>query len=220
MLLSLIAVSVVLAGWALTARRLERWRITSPLFLVVAGAAVEYTTHGSLADTLYRSPFVCAALCQDKDGLLLTARMPRGRDGMGAVKAIYLPPEGQPGARPPLAPKGVLYSESFYMDPGAFWTERAKLFSDQQIKSFEEADKNSGKFLSGLELSKLLTEAGPYHRFVAVEQESASYKTTPKLHVPAFARRINLLEHVYYSAKQSAADPADPAPRHNPGLLG
>ncbi|WP_319449615.1 MULTISPECIES: cation:proton antiporter [unclassified Mycobacterium] len=52
MLLSLIAVSVVLAGWALTARRLERWRITSPLFLVVAGAAVEYTTHGSLADTL------------------------------------------------------------------------------------------------------------------------------------------------------------------------
>jgi NhaP-type Na+/H+ or K+/H+ antiporter len=51
-LLSLIAVSVVLAGWALSARRLERWRITSPLFLVVAGAAVEYTTHGSLADTL------------------------------------------------------------------------------------------------------------------------------------------------------------------------
>ncbi|WP_029113193.1 cation:proton antiporter [Mycobacterium sp. URHB0044] len=52
MLLSLIAVSVVLAGWALSARRMERWRITSPLFLVLAGAIVEYTTHGSLADTL------------------------------------------------------------------------------------------------------------------------------------------------------------------------
>jgi len=51
-LLSLIAISIVLAGWALSARRLERWRITSPLFLVVAGAIVEYTTHGSLADTL------------------------------------------------------------------------------------------------------------------------------------------------------------------------
>lgn len=51
-LLSLIAVSFVLAGWALWARRLERWRITAPLFLVLAGAVVEYTTHGSLADTL------------------------------------------------------------------------------------------------------------------------------------------------------------------------
>jgi NhaP-type Na+/H+ or K+/H+ antiporter len=51
-LLSLIAVSVVLAGWALSAKRLERWRITSPLFLVLAGAVIEYTTHGSLADTL------------------------------------------------------------------------------------------------------------------------------------------------------------------------
>ncbi len=142
---------------------------------------------GTLADTLRRSPFVCAALCKEKDGLLLTVRMPRGRDGMGAIKSIYLAPEGQPGARPLLAPKDVLYSESFYMDPAPFWTDRAKLFSDQQIKSMEAADKNSGRFLSGLELSKLLTEAGPYQRFVAVEQKSAGYKTTPKLHVPAFA---------------------------------
>lgn len=52
MLLSLIAISVVLAGWALTAQKLDRWRLTSPMLLVVAGAIVEYTTHGSLADTL------------------------------------------------------------------------------------------------------------------------------------------------------------------------
>lgn len=52
MLLSFVIVSCVLAGWALSARRLKRWRITAPLFLVVAGALVEYFTHGSLADTL------------------------------------------------------------------------------------------------------------------------------------------------------------------------
>ena len=52
MLLSFIIISIALAAWALSARRLERWRITSPLFLVAAGAVVEYTTHGSLADTL------------------------------------------------------------------------------------------------------------------------------------------------------------------------
>ena len=32
-----------------------------------------------------------------------------------------------------------------------------------------------------------MTEAGPYHRFVAVEQATAGYKTTPKQHIPAFA---------------------------------
>lgn len=52
MLLSFVIVSAVLAAWALSARRLRRWRITAPLFLVVAGALVEYFTHGSLADTL------------------------------------------------------------------------------------------------------------------------------------------------------------------------
>jgi len=51
-LLSLISLSLLLAVWALSARRLERWRITSPLFLLLAGAVVEYTTHGSLADVL------------------------------------------------------------------------------------------------------------------------------------------------------------------------
>jgi NhaP-type Na+/H+ or K+/H+ antiporter len=51
-LLSIIIVSIVLVGWALSAVQLERWRITAPLFLVVAGAVVEYTTHGTLADTL------------------------------------------------------------------------------------------------------------------------------------------------------------------------
>ena len=52
MLLSLISLSLLLAVWALSASRLERWRITSPMFLLLAGAVVEYTTHGSLADLL------------------------------------------------------------------------------------------------------------------------------------------------------------------------
>ncbi|CAN5549000.1 cation:proton antiporter [soil metagenome] len=52
MLLSRVIVTTVLAGWALAARRLEALRISAPLLLVVAGAVVEYTTHGSLADTL------------------------------------------------------------------------------------------------------------------------------------------------------------------------
>src|SRR5665213_2038445 len=141
--------------------------------------------YGAIVDALGRSPFVSIGLCQDKDGLRLSGRLPRGREGMSAVKAVFLPPEGQPGSRPPLTPKGVLYSESFYLDPAPIWADRTKLFSAQQVKSLEEADKNSGKFLSGLQLNKLLTEAGPYHRFVAAEQATAGYKITPKQHIPA-----------------------------------
>jgi NhaP-type Na+/H+ or K+/H+ antiporter len=51
-LLSIVAISMVLAAWALTARRLEALRVSTPLLLVVVGAVVEYTTHGTLADTL------------------------------------------------------------------------------------------------------------------------------------------------------------------------
>jgi Protein of unknown function (DUF3352) len=147
---------------------------------------VQMLVYGAIVDAVGRSPFVSIGLCLDKDGLRLSGRLPRGREGMSAVKAVFLPPEGQPGSRPPLTPKGVLYSESFYLDPAPIWADRTKLFSAQQVKSLEDADKNSGKFLSGLQLSKLLTEAGPYHRFVAVEQATAGYKITPKTHLPAF----------------------------------
>ncbi len=148
---------------------------------------IQTIAYGAIVDALSRSSFVCAALCQDKDGLLLTARLPRGRDGMGPVQAIFMPPEGKAGCRPPLAPKGVMYTESFYIDPAPFWTDRAKLFNAQTVKAIEESDKSSGRFLSGLRLSKLLTEAGPYHRIVVVDQESAGYKITPKTRIPAFA---------------------------------
>ena len=52
MLLSLIAVSGVVAGWALLARRLEQWRITAPIFLVLAGVAASFTIERGLAEAL------------------------------------------------------------------------------------------------------------------------------------------------------------------------
>ncbi|MCV7280568.1 cation:proton antiporter [Mycolicibacterium flavescens] len=52
MLLSLIAISAVLAAWALGAKHLERWRLTAPMVLVLAGIAVGFTTRDGLADSL------------------------------------------------------------------------------------------------------------------------------------------------------------------------
>lgn len=52
MLLSLVAVSVVLAAWSLLSRGLERFRLTAPMVLVMAGMAVGFTTQDVLAATL------------------------------------------------------------------------------------------------------------------------------------------------------------------------
>lgn len=52
MLLSLLAVSVVLAAWSLLSRGLERLRLTAPMVLVLAGVAVGFTTQDVLAVTL------------------------------------------------------------------------------------------------------------------------------------------------------------------------
>ncbi len=52
MLLSLIAFSVVIAGWALGAGRLDKAGLTAPMVLVLAGMAVGFTTSDTLADSL------------------------------------------------------------------------------------------------------------------------------------------------------------------------
>src|ERR1700712_2662672 len=52
MLVSIIAAAVVLAAWSLLAGRLERWRLTAPMVLILAGAIVGFTTHNALAETL------------------------------------------------------------------------------------------------------------------------------------------------------------------------
>lgn len=52
MLLSLIAVSAVLAGWAVLAGRMERWRVTAPMVIVLAGMIIGLATSERVADRL------------------------------------------------------------------------------------------------------------------------------------------------------------------------
>jgi hypothetical protein len=76
----------------------------------------------------------------------------------------------------------------------SIWEERAKLFNEKQAKALEEFDKTSARFLIGTKMSKLLTQAGPYQRFVAVNQPKVPYKTQPKTPVGAFAFVTELRE--------------------------
>jgi hypothetical protein len=150
--------------------------------------------YNGLLDVIGRAPYLCAGLYAGSDGIALRLQFPRGREGMSPAVATHVPLAGQPGSRPLLRPHGLLYSQSSYQDVGKFWEERAKLFTPQQIKSFEDFDKNSGRFLAGTRFSQLLTEAGPYQRTVATLQVHPGYKTTPQTRLPAFGFVVEMRE--------------------------
>lgn len=147
---------------------------------------------GGYLDLFGRAPWVAAGLHAEDNGYRLTVRLPRGREGMGPDRFLFVPAQGQPGSKPLLEPKGVLYSDSSYHNLAGLWEERNQLFNPKQAKEFEKQDENSGKFLSGLRLSKLLTKAGAYHRFVAVNQPTVPYPIKPKQAIPAFAFAIEM----------------------------
>jgi hypothetical protein len=142
---------------------------------------------GGYLDLFGRSPWISAGLFSDKNELSFALRLPRGREGMGPDRALFVPPDGQAGSRPLLEPKNVLYSDSSFHDLSRIWEDRAKLFNEAQRKGLEQFDEGSGRFLSGLRLSKLLNQAGAYHRVVVVHQPSVPYKRKPKQPIPAFA---------------------------------
>ncbi len=50
--MALIPVAVVLVAWSLLAGRLERWRLTAPMLLVLVGVLVGVLTHDALVDAL------------------------------------------------------------------------------------------------------------------------------------------------------------------------
>ncbi len=142
---------------------------------------------GGYLDLLGRTPFLCGALCEDREGLLLTARMPRGTDGMGPDRELHVGPAEGAGAKPLLEPKGVLYSSQFYLDLSRIWTDREKLFPKKQADSIANNDKNSGRFLAGVKLSTLLESVGGRHRLVVTRQEKRPYQREPQIRLPAFA---------------------------------
>jgi hypothetical protein len=143
---------------------------------------------GGHIDVATRSPYLCGGLYQEKDCFLLTLRMPAGRDGASADFALHVPPADGPGLLPLLEPKGVIYSDSFFLDVSKIWDDRNKLFNEKQAKAIEESGKNPGVRLVGLSPDKILKQAGARHRFVAVDQPKSAYKDAPPSQpIPAFA---------------------------------
>jgi hypothetical protein len=142
---------------------------------------------GTTADCLRRSDFVAGGVFADKDNLRLAIRLPAGRDEFPPEFALHAPPAGTPGSLPLLEPPGVLYSQSFYLDPATFWKERDKLLNDAVRKQFEKSEKDLSKVVPGVKFGELLSLWGAYHRFVFVNTDTPPYKTEPGLKLPSFA---------------------------------
>jgi hypothetical protein len=114
---------------------------------------------------------------------------------MGSDLALHLPPKADdPGSRPLLEPKGVLFSQSFYLDTASIWNDRDKLFPKEVAQGLAKGDKNPALALAGAKISQLLTQAGPYHRIVVVNQPTAGYQKQPRQPIPAFAVVTELRE--------------------------
>jgi hypothetical protein len=129
--------------------------------------------------------------------------MPRGRDATPEGQGLHLVPADQPGCLPPLEPKNVLFSTSFYLDQAKFWTERDKLLSEGGRRQLDQAEKAVGNLLAGRKLSDLLTQSGPYHRFVAATQEKSGYAKHPTQTIPAFAYAISMREPEFGKAVEA-----------------
>lgn len=140
-----------------------------------------------ILDVVRRADFLALGLYAKPDGFNLTIRMPAGRDGMAEDVELHLPRDPQkPGTLPPLQPKGVIFSHSFYFDLAAFWDTREKIMSPANAKMFEEGTKQAGRFLPGTTLEKLLAQSGVHHRFVVAAPGKIAYAVEPQVRLPAF----------------------------------
>ncbi len=141
---------------------------------------------GGTLDCLRRSDFVAVGLHKDTAGFRLALRLPAGRDAFGPELGLHVPPAGTPGSPAPLDPPGTLYSQSFHLDFGAWWTHRDKLLDPKMKADFEKAEKDISKFLPGAKLGEMLTMWGVHHRVVVVNTDKLPYTTEPPERLPAF----------------------------------
>jgi hypothetical protein len=143
---------------------------------------------GGWIDVVRRARFLAAAVHQEGDTLGLTLRFPGGgHEGQPPQMLVHSPPKGAAGTLPPLEPKFVIFSHSFWYDFNALWEQRDKLFNEKIAKDFANGEKQIRPFLPNTSLAKLFAQSGPAHRFVVAHQEKVGYAVKPKQYLPHFA---------------------------------
>ncbi len=135
---------------------------------------------GSTVDAIGRADYVSAGLYVGGGDLTLKVRLPAPRRGLPPEFALHAPKAGAVGSLPLLNPPGTFYSQSFYLDLAALWTDRTKLFNPVALKDFEKFVTDVSKVLPGDGFGKLLEMSGPHHRVVFVAPPvTPLYASTP-----------------------------------------
>jgi hypothetical protein len=150
----------------------------SPLYIFIGG----------WLDVAKRSPFAVASLHKEGNQHVVSLRLPRGQAEMPEVlQKIHAPAPGTVGALPPLQPKGVVFSHSFYLDLHEFWQQREKMLTSEQLKVLDDANKKASPFLLATRFGDVINAMGARHRLVATTQFATGYKTEPLVRIPSLA---------------------------------
>jgi hypothetical protein len=136
-------------------------------------------------DVMRRSPYLSAALTTEGQGLRLTLRLPRGTEGMSGKARLFLP-ETSVALRPLLEPANTQFTAAMYLDLHRLWQQRQRFLDKKSLEELEKFEKNSGLYLGGVRLSKLLSQAGSQIRFVQVA-DTRAVRPKEALAFPPFA---------------------------------
>jgi hypothetical protein len=142
---------------------------------------------GSTADAARRADFIAFAVEQSPAGYSWAVRLPAKRSELDPNLAVHAPFKGEPGSRPLLQPKGVVYSQSMYLDLGFLWKERKRIFNPENLKDVETGIAQIDKVLPNTTFGQLMENSGPYHRFVAAHTGEKLYTTEPAQAIPPSA---------------------------------
>ncbi|MCI0642004.1 MAG: hypothetical protein L0Y70_23250 [Gemmataceae bacterium] len=151
---------------------------------------------GSFTDVLARTPSLTFSVAKKGDDLMARLALPKGREGMAPVAAAFQPADER-GSLPLLKPRRVNSSISYYLDLAKIWENRHHFFGKNEAEALDKFEKDTGKYLGGLTVGKLLQQTGKYHRLVFTQPEKSPYKTKPKLDIGAFALVLDMREPAF-----------------------
>jgi hypothetical protein len=141
---------------------------------------------GGLVDVIKRSDYVCAGLAQEGKNLQVRIALPKGRNGMASLAAMFLP-EDDHGTLPILEPARVLTSTSYFLDLNKFWENRQKILTPEQAKTIDKFQADTGKYLRGIGVGTILQQSGKGHRIVTAVPGKSPYQIKPSLQTGSFA---------------------------------
>jgi hypothetical protein len=158
--------------------------------------------YGGLFNIAARSPFLCVALNQQPNEFAVTLRFPRGRQGMPEAVLLQSPDKSS-GSLLLLEPPNTLLTASYYLDLANYWSRRKTLLTPPELKGLEQLDKQSGFFLGGTKLGKLLQQTGPHQRLVVAHQAKPGYKIVPAQRFPAVALVLEMSDPEFARSAES-----------------